>query len=467
MNKDKKRPMGFVKSNGSEEEAEATFSAAHEVDGIAKFSVNSMGGNGELGYTGLDYSGGRIFNEILAKLQGTRGMKIWREMSDNDDTIGSVLYMIDTLIRRLKWKMKPYSQSPEDVIKATFIEESLHDMSDTWGETLSSILSFLPFGFSYHELVYKRRIGPNEKSPAKHSKYTDGFISWRKIPIRDQISITDGDWIFNDQGVVTGVIQKGPPNWTPVTIPMEKALLFRTKNNKESPEGRSLLRNSYRSWWFKQNIENLESIGVERDVAGIPVMQVPAKIMILEASEADKAIYAHLKNIVRNVRNDEQAGIVIPSDYDINGNQLYTFELASSPGKKQFNTGDIIKRYQNSILQTLLADFLKLGQDKVGSFALSENKTELFTMSLETIVQQIEEQFNSRAIPKLFKLNGWDQSQCPMLTHGEFEQDAIEKTVDSIFKLSQAGMSLFPDEALEAEMRRRLNIPAKDNLNAL
>ena len=467
MTEKKTTQMGFKKDTESEEDREAAFSAAHDLEGISKFSVNNIGGAGELGYTGLDYSGGRVHNDILFKLQGTRGMKIWREMSDNDDTIGSVLYTIDTLIRQLKWKIKPFSESKDDLAKAKFLDQALHDMSDTWGETLSSILSFLPFGFSYHEIVYKRSIGPNEKAASKHSKYTDGLVGWRKLPIRDQVSITDGDWVFSDEGVITGAIQRGPPNWTPVFIPIEKALLFRTKNNKESPEGRSLLRNSYRSWSFKQNIENIESIGVERDMAGIPIMQAPAKIMTTDASVSDKAIYEHLKSIVKNVRNDEQAGIVIPSDYDANGNQLYKFELASSPGKKQFNTGDIIKRYQNSILQTLLADFLKLGQDKVGSFALSDNKTELFVMSLDTIVQQIEEQFNSRAIPKLFKLNGWDQSKCPTLTHGDFEKRDIEKTVDAIFKLSQAGMELFPDDALEANLRRLLDLPSKENLDAI
>lgn len=45
-----------------------------------------------------------------------------------------------------------------------FNEDSLknmHDMQDTWTDTISEILSFLTYGWSFHEIVYKRRIIAN------------------------------------------------------------------------------------------------------------------------------------------------------------------------------------------------------------------------------------------------------------------------------------------------------------------
>ena len=32
----------------------------------------------------------------------------------------------------------------------------------------------LPYGWSWHEIVYKRRLGPWEKDPKKRSKHTTG-----------------------------------------------------------------------------------------------------------------------------------------------------------------------------------------------------------------------------------------------------------------------------------------------------
>ena len=40
-------------------------------------------------------------------------------------------------------------------------------------------------GWSFHEIVYKRRMG-NTKNPTTKSKYTDGLIGWKKLPIRAQ-----------------------------------------------------------------------------------------------------------------------------------------------------------------------------------------------------------------------------------------------------------------------------------------
>ena len=63
-------------------------------------------------------------------------------------------------------------------------------------------------------------------------------------------------------------MQLAPPSYKQVVIPMEKCLLFRTQTHKNNPEGRSILRNAYRSWYFKKRIEEIEGVGIERDLAG-------------------------------------------------------------------------------------------------------------------------------------------------------------------------------------------------------
>jgi len=433
---------------------------------IGRFSPHQIGRGskkGELGYTGLNQSYGWVFDDILRKLQGTNGQRIWREMADNDATIGSFLYAIDTVIRQADFNIKPFSDDQEDIDRAEFVQTCLHDMSSTWADTLSSILSFIPHGFSYHELVYKKRLGRGRRRGAVQSKYNDGLIGWKKIPVRDQVTLVNGGWEIDENGGIQGCWQWGPPLYKRVFIPIEKALLFRVRTNKNNPEGRSMIRNAYRAWWFKQNTENIEAIGIERDNAGLPVIYAPASIMATDASPADQAIYTYLKKVATNIRNDEQAGVVFPSDIDADGNSMYKLELLGSPGNKQFDTNEIIKRYQNEILQTVLADFLKLGQDKVGSFALSSDKTGLFIMSLDSLADQIESPFNDFAIPRLFKLNGWDEQRTPTLEHGPFKKTDINVIVEALSKLSGAGMELFPDPEMEAHFRRELGLPTKDD----
>ena len=47
-----------------------------------------------LGVTGLNRQGGLINEEWLKQLEGTKGVKIYTEMKDNDPVIGAILYAI-------------------------------------------------------------------------------------------------------------------------------------------------------------------------------------------------------------------------------------------------------------------------------------------------------------------------------------------------------------------------------------
>src|SRR5438132_1698649 len=84
-----------------------------------------------------------------------------------------------------------------------------------------------------------------------------------------------------------------------------KSSLFRTSTNKANPEGRSLLRLCYDPYYRSSLIQNLEGIGIERDAAGIPYMEIPVDYMNPKASDAQKAIYAQAQNIVTNMRNNQ------------------------------------------------------------------------------------------------------------------------------------------------------------------
>lgn len=64
-------------------------------------------------------------------------------------------------------------------------------------------------------------------------------------------------------------------------------MLFRTESVKDNPEGRSILRNAYRSWYFKRRIQEIEAIGIERDLAGLPVIHAPERLEIWDSQDPD------------------------------------------------------------------------------------------------------------------------------------------------------------------------------------
>lgn len=407
----------------------------------------------EYGSIGQRRYAGIFSEEFLKELQGKRGIEVYREMSENDETIGSVIYAIETLIRQATWDVQPGGDSAKDKECADFIKSCMDDMQDTWTDTVSEILSYLVYGWSYHEIVYKRRTG-NVRDPRQNSKWTDGLIGWQKLPIRAQETLYQ--WEYDDNDNLLGMTQLPPPRFVLATIPIEKALHFRTKSRKNNPEGRSILRSAYRAWYFKRRIQEIEGMGIERDLAGFPVIYSPPGMDIWNPQVPQMVrTRQRAETIVRNIRRDSTEGLVLPDGW--------RFELVSSGGTRQFDTNAIIERYDTRIAMSVMADFILLGHQQVGSFALSSDKTELFSMALGSYLGIICEVFNNQAIPRLIAMNA-DHfrgiTDYPKLTHGDVETPDLKDLSTYIKDLTGAGVIL-PDEELEAYVRRVANLPER------
>ena len=420
----------------------------------------------EFGSTGLRRSGGTVYEEFLTNLRGQRGARIYREMADNDPTIGSMLFAIEKVITRLEWRIDPYSDNskdgditPEDKEVAAFVESCLHDMSESWDSALSQMLSMLVFGYSYHEIVYKIREGDNS-NPQRKSKFNDGRIGWRKMPIRAQETLFR--WMMDEDGGIQGMVQVDPSSGGIHAIPIEKALLFRTSSQKNNPEGRSILRNAYRSWYFKRRIEEIEAIGIERDLAGLPVAYVPPEFLSSTATAEQASVLATIQNIVTSIKRNEQEGIVMPSMYDDQGHKVFDLVLLSSGGSRQFDTDKIIQRYDQRIAMSILSDFILLGSDRVGSYALGTSKMDLWSMAVDSIAKNIAEVMNQHAIPRLLKLNGMDISRAPYLTYGEVSHVDLNEIAGFVGGLVQTG-AIVPDPKLEEYLRDLAGLPPAEH----
>lgn len=407
----------------------------------------------EIGRIGQRRYGGTLYEEFLPELRGKKGVEVYREMSDNDDIIGAILFAIKMLVKQCDWNVAPGGNTSKDREAAEFVESCMNDMQDTWIDTISEILSFLTYGWSYHEIVYKRRMG-NTKDPRTKSKYNDGLIGWKKLPVRAQETLYE--WEYDDEDNLLGMTQMPPPDFGLFTIPIEKALLFRTESRKNNPEGRSILRNAYRSWYFKRRIQEIEGIGIERDLAGLPVMHTPDGFDPWDENIPENAkIYAILQDMVKSVRRDEMEGLVLPAGYE--------FELLSTGGTRQFDTNAIINRYDTRIAMTVLADFIILGHDKTGSWALSSDKTELFAVAIGAFLDIICETFNSQGIPSLIDINGKHFAgitEYPKMTHGDIEDADIIKLAAFIKDMTGIGV-LIPDDSLEDYIRQAGHLPER------
>lgn len=402
----------------------------------------------QLGSTGLSRQGGYIYDEFLPELRWPRAGKIYKEMSSNDPTIGAILYLAEMLIRGVSWNVEPCSTSKEDVEAAEFLKSCMDDMEMSWANTISEILSMLSYGFSLHEIVYKVRRGPRENNPKYKSRYSDCKIGWRKLPIRSQTSIEK--WIFNDDGDVTAFEQVAEPDYKHVIIPMSKALLFRTRVSLENPEGKSLLRNAYRPWFYKKHFEEIEGIGIERDLAGFPILTAPEG---MDLWNADDPIMIELRKqaemLVSSIRRDSEEGLVLPHGWEL--------KLLSSGSSRQINVGEIIDRYDNRIAITMLSDIVLIGAGRTGSFALADTKQSMLAASLQSQLSNIADVFNNKAVPELFRVNGYtDLENLPKIVPGMLQTPTLKELA---LMLRAMGLNIAGDMKLQNYLRRLLGAP--------
>lgn len=416
--------------------------------------VSARPNTAELGVTGLRQYGGYIQEEFLRQLQGDKALQLYSEMLNNSPVVGGVLFLIDMHMRRVPWKVQPGGEDATSLETAAFVESCMHDMSMGWEDTLSEILSLVPFGWSYHETVYKYRQGGDPLRPGTFSRYTDGMIGWRKLPIRAQV--TRWKWQIATDGGIEGMWQL-PPNGQakPIFIPIQKALLFRRGIHKNNPEGKSALRTAYRPYHFLSRIEEIEGIGIERDLAGLPVAKIPAEII-----KANGEDYQAWQKAIRNVRRNEQDSLIVPSNVDPETKlPYYSVELLSTGSRRQFDLNQTIERYEKRIALSMLADFLFLGQSGVGSHAQTQTRASIFATALDALLDQVCDVFNRHAIPRLLSLNGLSMDNPPYMEHEPTETPDMQVVADAIAKVTAAGMPLFPDPKVENVVRHYLSLP--------
>lgn len=418
----------------------------------------------EIGKTGLKRAGGYVSEEFLPQLKGRKGIQIFREMSDNDPIVGAMLNSLKRLIAGASWDVEPASSSREDRANAEFLEQCRDDMTESWASFIIEALSSLEFGWSWHEICYKRRLGPwyenVEDGDLHRSKHDDGKVGWAHLPIRSQESWQR--WIFDPKGNAIAMVQMPAPEYTFRTIPRGKSLHFRPMPSKNNPEGRSILRNSYRPWYFKKRHEETEAVGVERDLTGLPVAEIPAKFINAAPGTKEAKTLAAYRKLVKSTRRDENEGLVLPIEFDEHGNPLFKFSLMTSGGSRQFDTNAIITRNEARILMPMLMDFILVGHEGVGSYNMHSDKTGMFKAQGNSILQMFAQELNNQAVPRLFRVNGIKPRELPRFNPANIDAPELAQLAAFMQAMAAMGVQWFPDPKMENFVRSAADLPALD-----
>ena len=401
----------------------------------------------EIGYSGANTRFGQIrADEFQNELKGKQGIRKYREMRDNDATIGAVMYATEQILRDVPRIVEPADKKNEKAVEmAKWLETVFDDMEHSLDDHISEALSSLTFGFAVFEPVYKIRGGPKFVDPKRKSKHSDGHYGIRKLASRAQWTI-DSFKVDEKTGEILGVNQERSA-LTSNFIPKNKLVHYRTTTTNNDPSGRSILRNAFKSYVYLNTMQVTEGIAVERELNGIPIIRIPSDYLADDATEDQVAIRKMAERIGRDLKFNEQGSIVLPSDVWVvedkaTTHRLVDVELIASNGNRNIAIDPIIRRYQHDIARSVMAEFLMLGSSTTGSYALSKSKTDIFLRSVESYINTIYDVLNEQVVKPLWEINGFDVELMPTLKAGDVAPHDLDALGSYLRNLNGADINL-------------------------
>ena len=288
---------------------------------------------GIAGTPGLKHHGGYVREEFHKNLAGTKAAKVYREIRDNHPLVGGAFSATRFLIGQVRYYVEKTGDTPEHEAAQKFCESVIDDLDRPLRRIINEFLDVMTFGWAYGEKLFKIRRGPEELLPEFRSDYEDGLIGLRDIAFRAQESLDR--WDIARDGSILGMWQRSPTSGETLYIPRSKSVLFRLEESKNNPEGRSALRNVYTSYYHQKHIKFVEGVGIERRLAGYPVMEVPPHILSSGASSTDQATKTACEQIVQGIKVDSLMGAVIPAEMYAGEETGYKLRTLNDGGAKR------------------------------------------------------------------------------------------------------------------------------------
>lgn len=412
-----------------------------------------------------DWNISQARGDLIPGLSGYQMMREMELMATTDETVGSMLWAIASIMAQVGWEHEPQvdgklaTTDPEAVRWAELADGLLVDMQHSWGDYVDDALNMIWAGFSLSEMVMKQRV-PGQ------SRFDDGYYGFDRLSLRDPLTIWG--WLY-DQPHKNVVAAQQMTYWGSATLPTWKCLHARPTMAPERPVGRSLLRAAHRVWRLKMRIQDSEAIGIERELTGLPIARVPAEDLNTaglkdptngkptpEALVAQARISAMIR-AATDMRLNKSGGLVLPSDTfaeDVDGDRTrkYDFSILTSTGQRAIDARTAARDYDRSIARVVMMQFLHLGDRSTGSFGLSDDQSSMAIRAMMALALKIGQEWDRKALALVWSINGFPNRYRPSLRPQGVSKDGVVAIGQFLGGLAKAGA------LWESDTRARISI---------
>jgi len=378
---------------------------------------------GETGYSGgPSWNGSRTFgaetdyNTVWSTLS-TRWTTVQKMLTDSDISAALDAVVLPLLAAGLT--VEPGEDTPDGREQAAFLQNDLDNMSLSLSDTRTAALyGALSDGVAVFEKVWQ----PGD----------DKKIHLRKLGERPPRTVAADGWLQDEHGGPAGIKQLNGLG-EPITLDIDRLLLFIHRRRQGSIIGESLLRRVYGSWLMKTELMKVGSAAVARHAMGIPTMR-PASQAQAYLDTVDvllEGLSAHEHSFVRLAPDQAM------TDFEVKGVQ----GTMADPVPQ-------LEYHRRGIYLGLLCPFLPLGSDGVGSLALSETQSGFFLMLLQSLARMEEDTYNRYLIPQWCSYN-WPsvkEGALPRVAVGRLDRRDVAAWFAAVVQAVQSGAVLVGDE---------------------
>lgn len=360
---------------------------SYQAQGIVKADATVMNEKGSQN-TG-------IIRDIPIFSSRRQQLETFDKMANNDVAVDVSLRAAKVPVQGADFFIAPYGTEGEDQEIAQFVHYNLFEgQSYPFLLLMDEILRFYEYGFSVLEKCFELREWSPQRKGANRRKYT----MLKKLAPRPAHTIKE--FTYDDNGGPTGIVQnalRADGTREEVTIPIDKLIIFSFNKKGGNLEGKSLLRTSYKHWYYKDRLYKIDGIQKERHALGIPNIELPQN-----ANDDDKKA-AH--ELGRNLRTNERAYIVRPFGMNV--------DFAKFEGELA-NVMQSIEHHNGMIMLNVMVQFLLMGLHEGGGRATAGSHQNMFEKSLKFVANLICQYFNLFLIPQLVTYN-FDTDKFPKL----------------------------------------------------
>lgn len=400
----------------------------------------------ELGRTGTVIQAGQISSEEYNRdLTGLRALQNYEIMRRSDGIVHAALQLIKLPIRATSFSIKA-ATNPEGAIDdfdqevADRINHELFDGEINFKDFTREALNFLDYGFSVFEIVYRLSEWHGQK-----------YIGLQKLGSRKQTTIYAWETQeYKGQAFPSGIpgitqqLLTGDPAM--ISIPMQKLCVFVNDKEGDNYEGISVLRYAYKDWYIMDTLTVVNSIGIEKQAVGIPIIQ-PKEGATVSTPEMDEA-----QEVAQNIRANEKSFARLPAGVD-----LQMLDMKANGTKEVIPT---LEYHRRNIFTSILATFMDLGGSSgSGAQSLSKDLTAMFIKSELAVAETFTNAVNEQIIKRLCDLNYTTlPNGYPKLVIGNLSDTDPTQIATSVGSLSTASL-ITPDAELEDHLRTSLGLP--------